>query len=205
VRNTPLWHRILDDYRMSGSEQRFMEWFADEVKNWVGSRKDAEFPEEAMGRELRAFKKARGQLPPVTNAKTRLFKRVVDAIKRILEIIGLKPTPGAVSAYLDGLVLRERALEQEAFLKGLQGQSYDRMTFAQTVNSTTTPFLNISYGMDFLTLDGVKKGTLTQLQALEERFPKLKTFLDTAGKTWTVAGRPAGQSGARRRPDQAVQ
>ena len=166
IRNTPLWNRILNDYRMSGSEQRFMEWFADEVKNWVTSRRKA----------------------GVTDAKTRLFKRVVDAVKRILEIIGFRPTPGAVSAYLDGLVLREKTLEQEAFLKGLQGQFYDRMTFLQTVNSTTTPILDIPMHMDFLTLDGVKKGTLDQVQALEERFPKLKTLHRAVGDALTLVG-----------------
>ena len=161
MRNTPLWNRIYEDYRRSGTEQRFMEWFADEVRTWAVNK------------------------GKVQSAKGAFLKRVVDAIQRILKVLGLKPTPGAVSAYLDGLVLREKTLEQDAFLKGLQGTAYDTLTFAQTVNHSAQPLLHIPYTMDFLTLDGVKKGAVQQWLALMNRLPllrQLSRFAHSAGQ-----------------------
>jgi hypothetical protein len=152
-RNTPLWNRIYQDYLRAETRERFMEWFANEVGRWVNQR------------EAR-----------ITKPKEAFMKRVVDAVRDLLRALGLAPTKGAVAAYLDGLALREQQRAYEGFLNAVTGKpSYDALTLQMAYHSRGAERLFMpSNELDFITLDGVKQGSLRQIDRVMTAVPLLR-------------------------------
>lgn len=140
MRNTALWAKIYQEYELSGSKERFMEWFADEVVKWTNSLGEA------------------------TKAKETFFKRITNEAVEFFRALGLAPSQGAVSAYLTGLVLRTKTDEFNAYMAALSGQRQveDGLITRLAFNTPTTDQMHLGRegGIDFLTLDGVKCGTM---------------------------------------------
>ena len=156
-RNTPLWNRLFDEYQEADTGQRFMEWFADEAGKWINQRDHR-----------------------VTNATQGFIKRIVDALKTLFKALGLRPAKGAVAAYMDGLALREKEQAYAEFqraLTGRIGRGYDLTTMQMSYHSRASErvFLGSGGGLDFITMDGVKQGTLAQAQRLLDAVPALQT------------------------------
>ena len=155
-RNTPLWNRLFNEYQEADTGQRFMEWFADEAGRWINQRDHR-----------------------VTNATQGFIKRIVDALKAMFRALGLRPAKGAVAAYMDGLALREKEQAYAEFqraLTGRIGQGYDLTTMQMAYHSRASERIHMRTGeLDFITMDGVKQGTLAQAQRLLDAVPALQT------------------------------
>lgn len=137
-RSTVLWRRLLSQYQASESPESFMEWFADQAAQWS-------LEDRSPKNLIEAF-----------------YRRVVDYFNKLLGAIGAKATPNAVHAYLDGLALKERAMEYQALAEALRGTTrYDLLTLQQTYHGADTMQRLVldSPELDFLSPTGVVKKT----------------------------------------------
>ena len=165
-KNSAIWNRIMDDFQSKPRKEGFMEWFADEVAAWNRAK---QAPDSAV---------------------KQFWKRVVDAAKNTLRALGLPVAPGSVSAYLDGLVLREKEREYKAYLDAARGVAgYDLLTLQTTYHGSAGEerLVMDRHEVDFLDAQGAARKTVDQVRSWIDAHAQLKHVAEAAGGAWKWA------------------